>query len=187
MKKLLNLTILFFAASLILPSCSNDDADEQEPKANHFQVVDQKYLLQEGTLVYIEENSFSKDPETRFTMDLTLHSQGIQVASSVHDQVVFKGIGQQLYFDLKSASKTELNQGVFDLKSDKVTVGMYCENWIDEKHDADQNPWSRLTDGEISISKKGDLYEIILTAIDDQNHNVSAYFKGKLNFYSLDN
>lgn len=186
MKKLLNLTILFFAASLILPSCSNDDADEQEPKANHFQVVDQKYLLQEGTLVYIEED-LTDDPNTRYDMDLTFFSKGIQVASADPHQVVFKGIGQQLFFALNVSSKTDLDQGVFDLKSEKVTVGMYCENWIDEKHDADQNPWSRLTDGEISISKKGDLYEIILTAIDDKNHNVSAYFKGKLNFYSLEN
>ncbi|WP_430811686.1 MULTISPECIES: hypothetical protein [unclassified Carboxylicivirga] len=163
-------------------SCDNDDNESVADSVNYIKVAEEEYELESGTLLYVEETSTQK-----YLYDISITSEGILVDKADASGLYHKGNGSVVWFTMESESKEGILAGTYEIGDAFVSHAAYCMDWLDEKYDTDENMWVSINTGRISVDISGDVYEITLIGADAEGNDAKCYYKGKLQFYSLEN
>jgi hypothetical protein len=181
-------SITLLSAIFLMSSCRDDDAKSN----NHFTLDELKKPLKAAVLFYDQEPMDNDvTGETFFRNDLILYT-GFDLITEDDGEKEFSGEGDAVLLSINTSSQnleegtytwtgTEEDPSVFDFWSGNVILSYNTTTEVGESWD--------FIDGEIQVSKSGDVYTIMLTGtIDaDLNHDgdfedvqVSASYKGKI-------
>lgn len=190
MKRVLKICMgaVIIAISLIgcegLKDDDHDGSDGNNPY--YFQVGSTKYSVDKGILeAFGEDDGLWEDWSYEgYNFDLRLASEGVEF----DEEGFSSGTGALIYFELFSASATDLEPGLyeFDNSSDTAKTGTfddaYYEIGIDNSTDGTMID---IVSGSINVSKSGSIYEISINCEDEEGNTINGHYQDSLRFLDL--
>ena len=174
MKRIIILLIEISFCAILFSSCekSNDDY------ANYFKVGDTEYPLTQGILVNFGIDGPDGTDSISYEYGIILFSSGFTISE---DDIV--GSGQEMTFYVYSSDSVNLPIGDYSFymeEQERSGTFAYADYGINYNFDTGEDTEVELVTGTLTISQNSDTYEI---SFNDDNDNVSLYYKGSLTFY----
>jgi hypothetical protein len=195
MKNLAKRQWLFLFALIAVFSISSCNDDEDGP-SNSARVEDDKISLSKGYII-TDDNVVDDEEETGSVHTIYLMSKGLTLDA---DNNEIDGEGDVVAFALFSASNNELDEGIYEIKSEQLPgsatqfIMATAYNWNDGVPEYDNSYTG--TYGTIDVSKSGDTYTLKFRVTsymvndgggaEEGDDELTGYFKGKLEVVELE-
>lgn len=169
------ITVVVLAAALTISGCTKPE----EP--DHFRYTVNDYPLGQGFI----HNYGLPENGTGYNFDVTLYSQGVSYNRDLHE---FQGSGHVVYFQMYSASATELSAGTYqfsvgDSKSpgtfDVANFGMNLD-FAD-----DTGTLVHAVSGVVEVSGTGADMVFDFECQTDTGEKVTGHFSGWISVYDM--
>ncbi len=189
MRNLVKVFTITFFSSILIVACHKDD---KKTTKNHFKVADKIISLSAGSI-----ENWGMDTDTTdnweyegYNMDLAFFSTGLTLKTNQYGYLYLTGTGQILYFEILTTNGQGLDVGeyVYDPVADPSATGTfdYSDYTLLWKDNNNQDEWTDIVSGKITVNKNGDNYELTITCKDYDGLDVTGYFKGPLQYYNYE-
>jgi hypothetical protein len=181
--KTINIAIIAAAIiSFLVIGCEKENETEEIKKTNHLKIGDTEYNLTTGTL-----ENYGQDEAGIYDVhntDLTLFSDGITITDE-DEELVISGSGQIIYFEMFSSTGTSLDIGTynFNIQPFSLKTFDYADYIIDWNDTVDDDDWTEIASGEVTVTKNSNEYEITINCIDKNGLKITGFFKGTLLYF----
>jgi hypothetical protein len=182
--KTINITIIATVLiSLLIASCEKEKETEEIKKTNHLKIGETEYTLSSGALEnYGQDEAGIYDV---YNTDLTLFSDGITITNE-DGELVVSGSGQIIYFEMFSSTETSLDIGTYNLNIQPFSLKTfdYADYMIGWNQTVDDDDWTEIASGEVTVNKNSNEYEITINCTDENGQKLTGFFKGTLSYYN---
>ena len=194
MKNLTKLLLSMFAIGILTFGCDEDNNEIEEPFVypdyqNYLRVGNKAFELSLGVM---KNNGELKEAYDGFNTPIWLVSEGVNITnkkSNHFGSVDIKGEGHFIYFELFSAKGNELDNVTYKLdplsphKAKTYSIGEYFISKDFDNFNGDYSQSNDLYEGNITVNKEGDEYEITIDFVNKEGIIIEAYYKGKLKYF----
>jgi len=183
MSNLLKLLMGVSFLSVLLVSCG----DDKDSSKNYIKYDGSEYELSFGVL----ENYGLTTNGEGYDMNLVLMSSGLKTHEIDGQIDSLSGVGHLIYFALSSETSDRLAIGEYSfIENDNYqpfTIGL---TGVLLNHDYDSQAEESGTslaidNGQLSVKKVGNEYELSFSCIDKDGKSVTVYYKGSLKYYDV--
>ena len=179
--------LTFFLVILIIFSGCKKDKDNGDETYDYYIKYDGKmYPLDKGAI----ENYGHYYVDDSYNLDLWFLSEGLNMIEINGEWDHESGTGHIVYFIMNTNSPSQIDNGNYVYDEDLTyDAGTFKYGDFTLNYDADHNTWETyksFTDGTLTVSKSGDVYEITFNCTDEDGKNVTGYYKGTLKYYDYD-
>lgn len=177
MKLSLSTILAVLTLAVVFTGCKKDD--DSPKKENALQIGDTTIAITGGSLVNYGDGSWHEG----YNLDLNLFGEGVTMTEIEIGNRDIEGNGFRFYCEMISSNEEILVPGtyVYDDTSNVSPVASF--DYMDYAFKCQDGNWIYCVEGTIKVTKSGDTYELIITGKDENDEEISGYYKGPLQWF----
>lgn len=178
--KTLKILVPILGIFMVFAGCTKDEVVPE----NYIKYDGEFYVIEKGLLA--NNGNLSADGANQ--MNLRLLSNGFIIEAG-NKSIDVNGIGNGLSLHIYTGSGTELMSGTYVYN--EFSEEEFHYNWgtvfINYNTETEIGEVLELVkSGDVTVSKSGDIYDIALNLIDENNTPWTGHFKGTLTYYNME-